>query len=65
MAFGNDDLQLAYPTNGAEYPALDLTRVNAGEERVGWVFFPLDKGESTIIMSTLTRSQITALRVQG
>ncbi|HRA75703.1 MAG TPA: hypothetical protein PLE12_05660 [Propionicimonas sp.] len=64
-AFGNDDLQLAYPSTGAEYPALDLTRITAGEERVGWVFFPLDRGESTIIMSTLTRTQITALSVQG
>lgn len=64
VAFSNtdEDAEVIYPSPGADGPAFDLNPVNAGEERTGWLFFPAQHADLTLILSEgWGQSQLSAL----
>ncbi|MEA5118056.1 MAG: hypothetical protein VB036_10615 [Propionicimonas sp.] len=64
VAFSNtdQDAEVIYPSPGADGPAFDLNPVNAGEERTGWLFFPIQHADLTLILSEgWGQSQLSAL----
>lgn len=64
-AFSNEDLTLVEAQFGAEQPSLDPDRISAGEERIGWVSFPVIRSDTTIILSTRANRQLSGITVSG
>lgn len=67
VAFNNTDAdaQVIYPAPGADYPALGGSPIRAGEERSGWLLFPAQRGDLTVILADDVGQQISALVVAG
>lgn len=65
VAFGNDDVQATGSQPGSQDPKFSGTPIQTGDQETGWLFFPLQRGASTIILSTATGNQMSALPVSG
>lgn len=59
------DAEIIYPAPGADYPALGGSPIRVGEERTGWIFFPAQRADLTVILATEEGRQISALVVEG
>lgn len=65
MAFGNDDVQATSSQPSSQLPRFSGLPVETGNQETGWLFFPLRRGASTIILLTAAGRQISALPVSG
>lgn len=65
MAFGNNDVEATSPEPGSQDPQFTGRPIPTGSQETGWLFFPLQRGASTIILSTATGNQMSALPVAG
>lgn len=65
MAFGNDDVQATSAQPGSQSPQFSGMPIQSGSQETGWLFFPLQRGASTIILLTGDQHQMSALPVSG
>ena len=65
MAFGNDDVQATASQPGSQSPQFSGMPIESGNQETGWLFFPLQRGASTIILLTAAGRQMSALPVSG
>ncbi len=65
MAFGNDDVQATASQPGSQSPQFTGMPIESGSQETGWLFFPLQRGASTIILLTGAGRQMSALPVSG
>ncbi|MFT4110247.1 hypothetical protein [Propionicimonas sp.] len=65
MAFGNDDVQATASEPGSQNPRFSGRPIDTGGSETGWVFFPLQRGASTIMLYTASGNQVSALPVAG
>lgn len=65
MAFGNDDVQATKSQPGSMSPQFSGMPIESGNQETGWLFFPLQRGASTIILLTGAGRQMSALPVSG
>ncbi|MCA0296352.1 MAG: hypothetical protein LCH96_13810 [Actinobacteria bacterium] len=65
LAFGNNDVQATNASPGSQNPKFDGLPLQTGQEATGWLFFPLERGASTIILATASGNQMSALAVAG
>ncbi len=65
LAFGNNDVQATSSSPGSQNPKFNGLPLQTGDEATGWLFFPLERGASTIILATASGNQMSALAVAG
>jgi hypothetical protein len=65
LAFENSSIEPTIPTPGSESPLFSGQPIGTGQSESGWLFFPLDRGPTTIILSTSGGNQMSALAVSG
>jgi len=65
LAFGNNDVQATNSSPGSQNPKFNGLPLQTGDEATGWLFFPLERGASTIILATASGNQMSALAVSG
>lgn len=65
MAFGNDDVQATAAQPGSQSPQFSGMPIESGAAETGWLFFPLQRGASTILLATAAGRQMSALPVSG
>lgn len=65
IAFGNNDVQATDSEPGYQQPHFSNRPIDSGQEEVGWVFFRLERGASTIILATAAGNQMSALPLAG
>ncbi len=65
LAFGNTDMKATNSSPGSQNPKFSGLPIDTGEYQTGWLFFPLERGPSTIILSTASGNQMSALPVAG
>jgi hypothetical protein len=63
VAFGNDDVQATDSEPGLQSPQFSGMPIQTGNEETGWLFFRLERGPSTIILTTAEGNQMSALPV--
>lgn len=63
VAFGNNDVQATDSEPGLQGPQFSGMPIQSGNEETGWLFFRLDRGPSTIILTTAEGNQMSALPV--
>ncbi|MDQ7992767.1 MAG: hypothetical protein AAGC63_08425 [Propionicimonas sp.] len=63
LAFSNDAAEVVYPAPGADYPGFTAMPIDRGEERDGWLFFPVYRADLTLILANDSGRQISALVV--
>lgn len=61
LAFSNDATEVVYPSPGADYPSFGSVPIATGEQRDGWLFFPVYRADLTLILTTDIGRQISAL----
>lgn len=64
-AFGNNDMQSTSASPGSQNPKFTGLPIASGRDETGWLFFPLERGPSTIILATASGNQMSALPVAG
>ena len=65
LAFENSGVEATSPTPGSEPPQFSGLPIGTGQEESGRLFFPLQRGPATIILSTAGGNQMSALPVAG
>lgn len=65
LAFENSSVEATSPQPGSESPQFSGQPIGTGQQESGWLFFPLERGPATIILSTSGGSQMSALAVSG
>jgi hypothetical protein len=65
LAFGNSDVEATAASPGSQNPKFSGLPIETGNAETGWLFFPLDRGPSTIILATASGNQMSALPVAG
>lgn len=65
MAFDNTSVEATQPDVGSQAPRFTGLPIKTGREETGWLFFPLERGPSTIILATAAGNQMSALAVPG
>lgn len=65
MAFDNTSVEATQPDVGSQAPHFTGLPIKTGTEEIGWLFFPLERGPSTIILATAAGNQMSALAVPG
>ena len=65
IAFNNDSLDATDPTVGSAQPQFSGQPIQTGQQESGWLFFPLERGPTTIILATAGGTQMSALAVSG
>lgn len=65
LAFGNNDVEATNSSPGSQNPKFSGLPIATGRDETGWLFFPLDRGPSTIILATASGNQMSALPVTG
>ena len=65
LAFENSGVQATSPSPGSGSPQFSGEPIETGEQESGWLFFPLERGPATIILSTSGGNQMSALAVSG
>lgn len=65
VAFENSGIEPARPTPGSDSPRFSGRPIDSGQQETGWLFFPLERGPATIILSTEGGNQMSALAVSG
>ena len=65
MAFDNTSVEATQPDVGPQAPYFSGLPIKTGSEESGWLFFPLERGPSTIILATAAGNQMSALAIPG
>jgi hypothetical protein len=65
IAFGNNDTEATRAEPGSQFPRFSGSVIPSGQEETGWLFFPLQRGASTIILANGAGNQMSALPVAG
>ena len=65
VAFNNAGVDATDPVDGSEQPLFSGEPIPTGQEESGWLFFPLERGPTTIILATAQGNQMSALAVSG
>jgi hypothetical protein len=65
VAFENSGVDASSPTEGSETPHFSGEPIDTGQQESGWLFFPLQRGPTTIILTTDAGNQMSALPVSG
>ncbi|MFT4216888.1 MAG: hypothetical protein QM619_06845 [Micropruina sp.] len=65
MAFSNASTDLVTPTGSPRSPDLQTGTSTPGHPATGYVFFPMPKGDATIILANGSGRQMSALPVKG
>lgn len=65
MAFTNASTQIVDPANSPVSPDIRTGTTTPAKPVTGYVFFPMPKGDATIILATGTGRQMSALPVKG
>jgi len=65
MAFANQGADVYQPEAGVREPEIGSGVLRAGGSITGYVFLPMPRGESTLILTTSTGRQVSALPIAG
>lgn len=65
MAFANGTTEVIDPTSSPKTPDLRTGTASPARPSTGYVFFPMSRGDATIILATGSGRQMSALPVQG
>lgn len=65
LAFSNASTEVYEPTSSPLSPDIQTGTARPSSDVVGYVFFPLSKGDATIILTSGTGRQMSALPVKG
>ncbi len=65
MAFTNASTQIVEPTSSPNSPDIRTGTASAARPVTGYVFFPMTRGDATIILATGSGRQMSALPVKG
>lgn len=65
MAFENQGAEVINPSPGADSPPLTGASIPTGGIETGWVYFVMDRGDSTIILADEDGKQMSALVIKG
>lgn len=63
MAFTNDAAEVLDPGPPTSSPALGQDPIDAGDERIGWIYFPSYRANLTLLLANPAGRQISALLV--
>jgi hypothetical protein len=64
-AFANDSAEIVDPEPSTTQPDLRRGSVRDGGSERGWIYFPMTRGDATIILATAAGRQMSALSVKG
>ncbi|MFT4295007.1 MAG: hypothetical protein QM582_06300 [Micropruina sp.] len=65
MAFANATTEVIRPTSSPRSPDIRTGTASPARAATGYVFFPMSRGDATIILTTGTGRQMSALPVKG
>lgn len=65
LAFENAGLNATEAQPSSQLPRFSGSAIDSGAEERGWVFFPMTRGPSTIVLATGGGNQMSALPVPG
>ncbi|MFZ0529836.1 MAG: hypothetical protein WAL91_04795, partial [Propionicimonas sp.] len=65
IAFENNSVNATDPMPGAYNPQFSGLPIRTGETETGWLFFPLERGQATLILASAGGSQMSALPIPG
>lgn len=65
MAFANTSTQVVTPTSSPRSPDIRTGTATPAQSVTGYVFFPMPRGDATIILANGTGRQMSALPVKG
>lgn len=65
LAFENNGVDVVRPDTSPKSPELTRGSMSAGETETGYVFFPIERGPATLILTTSGGRQISALPITG
>ncbi|MFT3970001.1 MAG: hypothetical protein QM695_06915 [Micropruina sp.] len=65
MAFSNASTDLIRPTSSPRSPDIRMGTATVQQPVTGYVFFPMSKGDATIILANGSGRQMSALTVKG
>lgn len=65
LAFSNGPAEVVRPTSSPKSPDLRIGTATPGAGATGYVFFPMDRGDATIILANGVGRQMSALPVKG
>ena len=65
VAFNNAGADATESIAGSEQPQFSGQPIPSGQKESGWLFFPLERGPTTIILATSGGNQMSALPVSG
>ena len=63
MAFSNDAVEVLEPGEAMSSPELGWDPIDAGAERIGWIFIPTYRAELTLLLTTEFGRQMSALLI--
>lgn len=65
QAFTNRGAQLIDPVPGADQPTLDTGSLEQGDQAEGWVYFPTQRDDITVVLRTADGEPLSAQVVKG
>lgn len=65
MAFENTSVEATRADPGSQSPQFSGLPIKTGKQETGWLFFAMQRGPATIILSTAGGNQMSALSVPG
>lgn len=65
IAFENSSVTATDPRPGSHTPRFTGFPIETGDEETGWLFFPLQRGEATVILANAGGHQMSALPIPG
>ncbi|HEY3339399.1 MAG TPA: hypothetical protein VGK18_12925 [Propionicimonas sp.] len=65
VAFNNAGVDPTESVAGSEQPQFSGEPIPSGQKESGWLFFPIERGPTTIILATSGGNQMSALPVTG
>lgn len=65
VAFENSSVTATDPSPGSHSPRFSGYPIETGEAETGWLFFPLQRGQATVILANAGGSQMSALPIPG
>ncbi len=65
VAFSNTAMEATESVTGSDQPQFSGLPIPTGQTESGWLFFPIERGPTTIILATAGGNQMSALPVSG